>query len=85
MTTLAVMRVNDNKTTSYLADWVGKYETQEYHAHINDDFKDTGLVKMAEKYLIKPEEMQRLNTGEAFIISKVGGFSFDKVKVNFVE
>lgn len=84
MNTLAVMRVNDNKTTNYLADWVGKYEAQEYHAHVNDSGKNTGLVKMAEKYLIKPEEMQRLDTGEAFMISKVGGFAFDKIKVNYI-
>jgi hypothetical protein len=85
MNTLAVMRVNDNKTTKYLADWVGKYDVQEYQAHINDSGKDTGLVKMAEKYLIKPEEMQRLDTGEAFMISKVGGFAFDKIKVNYID
>ena len=85
MNTLAVMRVNDNKTTKYLADWVGKYDVQEYQAHINDSGKDTGLVKMAEKYLIKPEEMQRLDTGEAFMISKVGGFAFDKIKVNYMD
>ena len=84
MNTLAVMRVNDNKTTKYLADWVGKYDVQEYQAHINDSGKDTGLVKMAEKYLIKPEEMQRLNTGEAFMISKVDGFGFDKIKVKYL-
>ncbi|AJI58124.1 type IV secretion-system coupling DNA-binding domain protein (plasmid) [Francisella philomiragia] len=85
MNTLAVMRVNDNKTTSYLADWVGKYEAQEYQAHVNDKNKDTGLVKMVEKYLIKAEEMQRLNTGEAFLITKVNGFGFDKIKVNYID
>ena len=85
MNTLAVMRVNDNKTTSYLAGWVGKYEAQEYQAHVNDKNKDTGLVKMVEKYLIKAEEMQRLNTGEAFLITKVNGFGFDKIKVNYLD
>lgn len=84
--TIVLLRVNDNKTTSYLSDWIGKEEVQEYQAHIRDNRHvdyDTGTVKMVEKHIIKPSEMQRLKDGDAYFITKLGGFGLDKVRINY--
>ena len=81
--TLVIMRVNDNKTTDYLTDWVGSYEDREYQAHLNDS--QTGSVKIADKFWIKPKDIQTLNTGDAFIVSKVYGFECDKIKINYID
>ena len=83
--TLVAMRVNDNKTTDYLAEWVGKDEVKDYQANIDHKLLDRGSVRLVEKYIIKPSELQRLGNGEAFVITKVGGFSTDKIKVNYID
>jgi hypothetical protein len=82
--TVMCQRVNDNKTTKYISDWVGTEEIQEYSADISVDTFDTGKVKHTERFLINPRELQQLNVGEAYMITKVGGFSFDKIKVNYL-
>jgi hypothetical protein len=86
--TVILQRVNDNKSTSYLAEWVGTYEAQEYEATIKDNKyyhdSDSGKVSIVEKKFIDQREMQQLKTGEAFIVSKVYGFGVDKMKVNYL-
>ena len=83
--TLLVHRINDNKTTDYISKWVGTYKAQDYQAGVSGLHNDgIGLVKIVDKFHIAPTELQRLDTGEAYIISKVGGFGYDKAKINYL-
>jgi hypothetical protein len=70
----------------YLADLSRIFRVTQYSAHINhkDDENDSGSVKMVDTFLIDPSELQRLHVGEAYFITKVGGFWFDKIKVNYL-
>ena len=85
MNSIALMRVNDNKSTRYLTEWIGVDKVREYQAHLNSKLDDSGVVKMVDEDIISSSEMQRLNDGDAYFITKVGGFKVDKMRVNFID
>jgi ABC-type cobalamin/Fe3+-siderophores transport system ATPase subunit len=85
MNSIALMRVNDNKSTRYLTEWVGVDKVREYQAHLNSKLDDSGVVKMVDEDIISSSEMQRLEDGDAYFITKVGGFKVDKMRVNFID
>jgi len=80
-------RLNDQESAECVSRWVGTKDTFTVTAQINVNQGDAGMgtVRSDKEYIIHPEMIkQKLQTGEAFYVSKVGKFRQDKVKVKFI-
>lgn len=77
-------RLNDQESVESVARWMGTKDTFNVTAQYDagKTGASSGSVRSDKTYVIHPESIkQRLDTGEAYIVSKVGGFSWDKVRV----
>jgi len=82
--TIICHRLNDQESAEAVAGWMGTKDTFNVTAQYdaNKTGASLGSVRPDKTYVIHPESIkQRLDTGEAYIVSKVGGFGWDKVKV----
>ncbi len=84
--TLVCHRLNDQESAETVASWVGTKENFTVTAQLN--FKDAnsgmGSVRVNKEFIIHPDAVKKeLQTGETFYITKVGGFSQDKVWIKF--
>lgn len=82
--TLICHRLNDKDSAETVAGWIGTKDsftvTAQYNTNSND--ASLGSIRTDKAYVIHPESIkQKLNTGEAYCVSKVGNFEWDKVKV----
>jgi GTPase SAR1 family protein len=82
--TIICHRLNDQESAETVAGWMGTKDT--FNVTAQYDPKNTsgslGSVRSDKAYVIHPESIkQKLNTGEAYVVSKVGKFEWDKVKV----
>ena len=83
--TLICHRLNDHNSAESVASWVGTKDGFDVTAQISED-KSTGMgsVKRNKSFIIYPDSIkQDLQPGEAFYISKVGKFFYDKLKVTY--
>jgi hypothetical protein len=79
-------RLNDQDSAESISKWIGTKDSFNVTAQINVNQGDAGMgtVRLDKQYLVHPETIkQKLQTGEAFYVSKVGGFRQDKVKILF--
>lgn len=83
--TVNIMRVNDNKTVNYLADWIGTHEVKDYKINIDYKLLQRGSVSIKDQHIIRKSEIQQLANGQAYLISKVYGFTIDQYQVNYIE
>lgn len=84
--TIICHRLNDPDSAESIASWAGTREVFDVTAQIDMQTGGTGMgsVSRNKEFILHPDEIkQGLGTGEAFIISKVGGFKPDKLKVKF--
>jgi hypothetical protein len=84
--TLIVHRVNDVETAEECSAWIGTKQGFSITSQVDLNSGDTGLgsVRDVREFIVHPDDIkQRLGTGEAYFCSKVGGFSFDKIKINY--
>jgi conjugal transfer pilus assembly protein TraD len=82
--TLICHRLNDQESAETVAGWIGTKDsftvTAQYNAQDTD--ANLGSIRSDKTYVIHPESIkQRLGTGEAYYVSKVGNFGWEKVKV----
>ena len=80
-------RLNDQESAESIAKWIGTKDAFNVTAQINVNQGDAGMgtVRLDKEYIIHPEMIkQKLQTGEAFYVSKVGRCRQDKVKIKFV-
>lgn len=84
--TLICHRINDSDGAEAVANWIGTADTFTVTAQLNSKEKNEsmGSVRVNKDYLIHPDEIKRgLRTGEAFYVSKVKGFRWERVRVRF--
>ncbi len=69
-----------------VANWVGTQDKFTLTAQLNlkDKEDSMGSVRVNKQFIVHPDEIkQQLKTGEAFYVSKVKQFEYDKIKVKF--
>ncbi len=84
--TIICHRLNDQKSAETIASWIGTKDTFNVTAQLDIHAHDAtlGTVKQVKEFIVHPDDIkQTLNTGDAFLISKVGGFRQDKIKVKY--
>ncbi|BBB14770.1 type IV secretory pathway VirD4 components-like protein [Candidatus Rickettsiella viridis] len=83
--TLICHRLNDHESAESIACWVGTQDGFDITAQISEDASTgMGSVKRNKSFIIHPDSIkQDLQPGEAFYISKVGKFFWQKVKVTY--
>ncbi|MHB1949748.1 MAG: type IV secretory system conjugative DNA transfer family protein [Gammaproteobacteria bacterium] len=84
--TLICHRLNDQDSAEAVSNWVGTYDAFNVTAQINTKENDAamGSVRRNKVFIIHPDSIkQGLRVGEAFYVTKVGGFEKDKVRVKF--
>lgn len=82
--TIICHRLNDQESAETVAGWMGTKDTFNVTAQYDPQNTDASLgsVRLDKTYVIHPESIkQSLKTGEAYFVSKVGKFEWDKVKV----
>jgi GTPase SAR1 family protein len=84
--TIICHRLNDQESAEDVASWVGTKDTFNLTAQIDarGAGSSTGLgsVRRVKEFIVHPDDIkQNLPVGEAFFISKVGGFYQDKIKI----
>jgi hypothetical protein len=82
--TLICHRLNDHESAESVANWIGTKEAFTVTAQLNRTQGATGLgtVKSNKEFIIHPDWIkQNLQTGEAFYVTKVEKFRWDKVKI----
>ena len=80
--TLICHRLNDQESAETVSAWMGTKDAFTVTAQVNVGQSDGGLgsVRMNKEYLVHPEAIkQGLRVGEAFCVSKVGGYWWGKV------
>jgi len=85
--TLICHRLNDQEGAETVAEWVGIRNGFDLTAHINivtGAASGVGTLRRHKEFIIHPDQIkQRLQPGEAFYITKVDEFRWDKVKILF--
>jgi len=82
--TIICHRLNDQESAEAVAGWMGTKDTFNVTAQYDGGKTEASLgsVRPDKTYVIHPESIKRgLGTGEAYYVSKVEGFRWDKVKV----
>ncbi len=82
--TIICHRLNDQESAETVAGWMGTKDSFNVTAQYDPQNMDSSLgsVRFDKTYIIHPESIkQSLSTGEAYCVSKVGKFGWDKVKV----
>lgn len=82
--TIICHRLNDQESAETVAGWMGTKDTFTVTAQYDaKNIEATlGSVRPDKTYVIHPESIkQGLGTGEAYVVSKIGKFGWDKVKV----
>jgi hypothetical protein len=84
--TIICHRLNDSASAETVANWAGTRDTFKYTAKVSTLQGNTGdgSIRSTKEFIIHPDEIkQGLAVGEAFYITKCGGYRFDKVKVKY--
>jgi conjugal transfer pilus assembly protein TraD len=84
--TMICHRLNDHVSAEMIAQWAGTKKDYAVTAQIDLTQTGNGLgsVREVREFMIHPDAIkQELKIGEAFYITKVDGFRFEKVKVKY--
>lgn len=86
--TIICHRINDQESAEDIGLWVGTQEAFNLTAQVNAEVSGSGAglgsIRRVKEFIVHPDSIkQDLPVGEAFLISKVGGFRMDKLKVKF--
>src|SRR5205085_11086708 len=85
--TLICHRLNDQESAETVSNWVGTKNAFTLTAQLNINQGEAGLgsVRRNKEFIVHPDVIkQGLLTGEAFYVSKVNGFKWDKVRVKMM-
>lgn len=81
-------QLNDQDSAESVANWVGTKDVFDVTAQLNmkESGPGMGSVKVNKEYIVHPDAIkQGLGVGEAFYVTKVGGFGVDKVRVRSIK
>jgi len=84
--TIICHRLNDQESAESITRWIGTKDAFTVSAQYNPNQKDAGVgtVGHTKEFIVHPDQIkQGLRTGEAYVVSKVGRFEWEKVKVTF--
>jgi type IV secretory pathway TraG/TraD family ATPase VirD4 len=84
--TLICHRLNDQESAEAVASWIGTIDNFTVTAQLNIKLGEGGVgsVKQSKEFIVHPDSIkQGLQTGEAFYITKVGGFNQDKIRIKY--
>jgi len=84
--TLICHRLNDQESAEAVSNWIGTRDAFTITAQLNTKQADAGLgsVRRNREFIVHPDAIkQGLRTGEAFYVTKVGGFKKDKMLVKY--
>jgi hypothetical protein len=84
--TIICHRLNDQTSAESIASWIGTKDAFAISTQFNPNQTDAGVGTIAEtkKFIVHPDQIkQELRTGEAFCVSKVGQFAWEKVRVKY--
>lgn len=82
--TIICHRLNDQNSAESVSNWVGTKDIFTVTAQLNVNQTEGGLgsVRQNKEFIVHPDAIkQRLKTGEAYLISKVGEFHYEKIRV----
>lgn len=82
--TIICHRLNDQESAEAVSAWMGTQDTFNVTAQLDPNQTGLGLgsVRADKMYIVHPEAIkQGLKTGEAYCVSKVGRFEWEKVRV----
>jgi len=82
--TLICHRLNDQESAETVCSWIGTKDTFTLTAQYDSKQAGVGMgsVKLDKAFVVHPEFIkQRLRTGEAYCVSKVGEYRWEKIKV----
>lgn len=83
-TTIICHRLNDQESAESVSKWMGTEDTFNVTAQYNPGNNGMGLgsVRSDKTYIVHPEAIkQGLRVGEAYCVSKVEQFGWEKVRV----
>jgi hypothetical protein len=82
--TIICHRLNDQRSAESICEWVGTKNSFTVTAQLDGGSGGLGSVRSNKEFIIHPDNIkQELQAGDAFVITKVGRFKMDKVKVKF--
>lgn len=82
--TIICHRLNDQESAEAVTSWIGTKDAFEVSAQFNPNQTDAGVGSIAhtKEFIVHPDQIkQGLRTGEAYCVSKVGRFGWEKVRV----
>ena len=82
--TLICHRLNDQESAEAVANWVGTRDVFSVTAQLNMKENEGGMgsVSVNKEYIVHPDEIKRgLKVGEAFLVTKVGDFRKEKIRI----
>lgn len=82
--TIICHRLNDQESAGSIADWIGTEDSFAVSAQYNPNQTDAGVgtIGYTKEYIVHPDQIkQGLQMGEAYCVSKVGQFGWEKVRV----
>lgn len=85
--TLICHRLNDQNSAESMANWIGTKDAFTVTAQLNINSANGGLgtVRQSKQYIVHPDDIkQGLQTGEAYLIKKSGGFKYNKIKIKYI-
>jgi type IV secretory pathway TraG/TraD family ATPase VirD4 len=85
--TIICHQLNDQESVETISSWMGTEDSFVTTAQYNPNSSGVGLgsIKEDKRFIVHPEQIkQGLGVGEAFLVSKVGGFVREKVRVQHV-
>jgi hypothetical protein len=84
--TIICHRLNDQESAEKVAEWAGTKDSFDVTAQINQGQGSTGMgsVRRNKEFIVHPDDIKRsLQPGEAFLLTKVVKFFFEKIKVKY--
>ena len=82
--TIICHRINDQDSAESVSNWIGTKTAFTVSAQYNPNQKDKGVgtIGHTKEFIVHPDDIkQKLKTGEAYCVSKVENFGWEKVRV----
>lgn len=82
--TIICHRLNDQESAESITSWIGTQDAFTVSAQYNPNQADAGVgtIGHTKEFIVHPDQIkQGLQTGEAYCVSKVGRFGWEKVRV----
>lgn len=85
--TIICHRLNDQESAEAITSWIGTQDDFVVTTQYNPNQTDAGVgtIGYTKEFIVHPDRIkQGLRTGEAYCVSKVGRFGWEKVRVKYI-